>query len=163
MASSFVRAKAILPRRFNPNAFDDEFLKAADSTAKQTDRLFKRTHRTWNEQKPTWKKKLKLSDKELTWTVSTDNLIYYFLNNGTVVRYAAMTPGFQPKTKVRTLRSFAGSGGFSHLRFNPPPGPSGIEGRFWDEEVEKRMKPIVFKRYESAMKAGVKRCGHSYS
>lgn len=152
--------KAILPGKFNSDVFREEFTKASNDMTKRTEREFRKTHQTWNEQRPTWRKDVRVDFTAITWTVETSHLIYFFLNNGTRVRYAAMTPGFQPKTRVRYIGSSPGFGGFSHLRFVPPPGPNGIEGRFWDEEIAKKMTPIMFKRFESAMKAGARRSGH---
>jgi len=160
--SARLKVKAIIPKRFKPNVFDTEFLKAAESTSRRTVNEFKKTHQTWQEQRPTWRRDVQRKFDGIFWQVDTSHLIYYFLNNGTDVRYAAMTPGFQPKTRPGFIGSTPGFGGFSHLNTRNPPGPSGIEARFWDKAVAKRMEPIVIKRYENAMKAGVKKSGHSY-
>lgn len=163
MAKGFVDVKPLLPRRsFKAKAFREEFEKASVTLSKRAKREFQKTHRTWEEQKPTWRVDIQSDFTEIRWTVETSHLIYYFLNNGTSVRYAVMTEGFRPKTRPGYIGSVGGRGGFSHLRFTPPPGPDGIEGRFWDEAIAKKIEPIAFKRYESAMKAGARRSGHSY-
>ena len=154
--------KPILPGKFRPKVFEQEFMRTAEATSKRAVREFKKTHQTWQEQKPTWRREVKVTDRFARWQVDTSHLIYYFLNNGTEVRYAAMTPGFKPKTRVRFIGSSPGFGGFSHLNTRKPPGPNGIEAREWDQAIAKRMEPIVIKGYERAMKAGVKRSGHSY-
>ncbi|HUW94630.1 MAG TPA: hypothetical protein VMW58_02490 [Anaerolineae bacterium] len=162
MARDFVKIKPLLPGAFRPDRFMEAFRKESRALADRTKREFQKTHRTWQEQNPTWRVEVRVDFTEIRWQVDTSHLIYYFLNNGTDVRYAAMTPGFQPKTKVRYIGSFPGQGGFSYLRFNPPPGPAGIDGRFWDEEIAKKMKPIALERYGKAMKSGAKGSGHSY-
>ena len=154
--------KAKLPGKFKPRAFVDEFQKVANETSRRTVREFKKTHRTWKEQKPTWRREVRVAPAITRWQVDTSHLIYFFLNDGTSVRYAAMTPGFRPKTRVKFIGSTAGEGGFSHLAFNPPPGPKGIDARKWDEAIAKRMGPVIIKGYERAMKAGARRSGHSY-
>jgi hypothetical protein len=162
VAEKFVTVKPLLPGPFRPDRFNDEFRKASVILAKRAKRLFQKTHATWEEQKPSWRIDVQVDFDEVKWQVDTGHLIYYFLNNGTKVRYAAMTDDFAPKTRVRFIGSSAGQGGFSHLRFNPPPGPQGIDGRFWDEEIAKKIKPIALDRYERAMKAGAKGSGHYY-
>jgi hypothetical protein len=154
--------KAILPKRFKADAFDKAFQKTEETTSKRAVREFQKTHATWNEQKPTWRRKLRVDFGSRGWQVDTSHLIYYYLNNGTDIRYAAMTPDFQPKTRVRFIGSSAGQGGFSHLNRGNPPGPGGIDAREWDQAIAERMTPIVVKGYEKAMEAGAKRTGHSY-
>ena len=157
-----IKVKAILPGRFRKDSFDRAFQKTEEKTSRQAVREFKKTHQTWNEQKPTWRRQLRVDFTSRGWQVDTSHLIYYFLNNGTEVRYAAMTTDFQPKTRVRFIGSGAGQGGFSHLNTRHPPGPGGIDAREWDQAIAKRMTPIVIKGYEKAMEAGAKRSGHSY-
>jgi hypothetical protein len=164
MASGSARIKVtgIFPKRFKKDAFETEFLKAAEETSRATVKEFKKTHQTWQEQRPTWRRDVQSKFSGIVWQVDTSHLIYYFLNNGTDVRYAAMTPGFKPKTRPGFIGSTPGFGGFSHLNTRNPPGPNGIEGRFWDKAIKKKMEPIVVKRYEKAMKAGAQKSGHSY-
>ena len=161
-ASASIKMKPILPRKFKADAFDKAFRKTEEDTSRRTVREFKKTHQTWNEQRPTWRRDLRADFTSRGWQVDTSHLIYFFLNDGTRVRYAAMTPGFRPKTRVGFIGSVAGQGGFSHLNLRDPPGPNGIDARKWDEAIAKRMTPIVVKGYEKAMRAGAKGSGHSY-
>ena len=161
-ASASVKMRAILPKRFKGTAFDAAFRKTEESTSRRAVQEFRKTHQTWQEQKPTWRRDLRVDFGSRGWQVDTSHRIYFFLNDGTRVRYAAMTPGFQPKTRVGFIGSVAGQGGFSHLNIRRPPGPNGIDARKWDEAIKKRMTPIVVKGYEKAMKVGAKRSGHSY-
>jgi len=160
--SASIKMIVIKPKvKFKPNAFNDAFHRAAEFQSKKTEQEFRKTHRTWNEQRPTWRREVQVRANATIWQVDTSHLIYFFLNDGTRVRYAAMTPGFKPKTKPGFIGSTAGQGGFSHLAFNPPPGPDGIEARYWDVAIQKKMIPVVIESYENAMKEGAKRSGHS--
>ena len=61
--------------------------------------------------------------------------IWVFLDQGTDIRYAVMTPDFIPKTTPNTLVTTIGAGGLSHFDFdNPRPG---IEPRLWTELLAK--------------------------
>jgi hypothetical protein len=54
---------------------------------------------------------------------------YFWLDEGTDVRYATMTRNFQPKTRVRSFTSSPGQGRLRYIdRMVPKPG---IEAREW--------------------------------
>lgn len=69
----------------------------------------------------TWETQVKFDitvDKSgdiFTMTISTDNKIFRFVNDGTSHRYAVMTPDFMAKTMPGFLYSRRGRGGFSHI------------------------------------------------
>lgn len=66
---------------------------------------------------------------------------YTFVNNGTRVRYATMTPDFQAKTVPRIIASGPGQGGVAFVsRAHPRPG---IKGRFFDEEIAKKWNKLL--------------------
>ena len=68
--------------------------------------------------------------------VTTDDEIFWYLNNGTDKRYAVMTQDFIPKTRVRRLESFEGRGEFSHWDMNDARARNrAIEAREWIEEI----------------------------
>lgn len=60
-------------------------------------------------------------------TVQTDNMIFYFIDKGTSVRYATMTPDFEPKTAYHRVNSTFGKGGLAYI--NPHIPRPGIEAR----------------------------------
>ena len=51
----------------------------------------------------------------VTGTVSTEDDVYRYLNDGTSVRYATMTPNFKAKTKPGRISAGAGAGGLLSL------------------------------------------------
>ena len=65
--------------------------------------------------------------------VSVIGRIPFFLNGGTSVRYATMTPDFVPKTSPNVLRSGPGAGGLAFVSKNVP--NPGIEAREFDQSV----------------------------
>ena len=65
--------------------------------------------------------------------VATDDEIYGFLNYGTRVRYATMTPDFQAKTTPRIIASRSGSGGVMYVRKDRP--RPGIKAREFDKTI----------------------------
>lgn len=86
-------------------------------------------------------------------------LVYYFINNGTRIRYAHMTSDFEPKSRRRVIGSFAGRGGFDKLdvRFPMP----GIEAREFDVAIAIKHNARLAFRLKVAMRLGAKRSGHA--
>lgn len=73
--------------------------------------------------------------------ITTDDAIFFYLDQGTRVRYATMTEDFVPKTTVRSLKSGPGVGGLAYVDINNP--RPGIKAReFMDEIVKNRQKPF---------------------
>ena len=64
--------------------------------------------------------------------VSTDDQVFWWLELGTKIRYAVMTPDFQPKTAPGQIQSQSGQGGFNYL---DPMGHQGIEARHIAVEI----------------------------
>lgn len=90
----------------------------------------------------------------VTGTVSTDNQIYGYINDGTSVRYATMTQGFKAKTKPGRIRSGAGSGGVNYVdRRRPRPG---IKPRKFDELIAKGKERNFILAFDRAVKAAIK-------
>lgn len=82
----------------------------------------------------------------MIYTISTDDEVFFYLDRGTSVRYATMTPDFLPKSKVRKLSSWPGQGGKKYVdRKRPRPG---IQAREWMDELYTRRRPIYFGRME---------------
>lgn len=78
---------------------------------------------------------------------------FMWLNDGTRVRYAHMTPDFRPKTIPRVLNSFAGAGGLMRVdKTKPLPG---IKAREWDKEAEDKWRPLITTRVEAAVGAAI--------
>ena len=91
-------------------------------------------------------------------TVSTTDDVYGYINNGTSVRYATMTPNFKAKTKPGRLSAGAGAGGVSYvLRSRPRPG---IQARKFDETIAKLRQKDLELAFKAAVDAAVVASGH---
>lgn len=162
---SALQFDAILPRRFDPGRFFEEFKTAGRGSAKLWRSEFQKTTRTWETVHPVFKIASVQNESETIFDTSTNNVIYKFLNDGTKLRYAVMDflPPFQAKTSVGFIGSRAGQGGKSHMDFNYQRALSRrIEARKWDVAIAKKTLPFIVKRFEFAMRKGAKASGHGY-
>lgn len=175
-----MRFEAIQPLAFNANAFRFEMQDTMERLMGGILHSFTETTRTWEDQ-PSFETQMHVSDDLMEVHVFCDalrdgdrirgskktgpipapiNLVYYFLNQGTDIRYATMEPDFIPKTRVRVINSFPGRGrvaGVSTMRPRP-----GIKGRFWDQEIKKRYDAIFPNQLRSALVRGVRNSGHAF-
>lgn len=72
--------------------------------------------------------------------IYTRSDIYRFVSRGTRVRYAVMTPGFRPKTRVGYLGSNKGAGGLAFVGKVPLPG---IQAREFEQVIEKKWQKLA--------------------
>lgn len=135
--------KPIKPKKKpDPNAFRKRMLVAARRVNVETKARYSRTVRTWRN-KPVFTSTISTAGGNITSDTGTDNEIYGYVNNGTSVRYAVMTPDFVSKTEPNIVNSRSGSGGLSHFNFrNPRPG---IVARRFDEAIARELKRTVAK------------------
>ena len=97
---------------------------------------------TWRD-KPQFDVELDTSGDDWYASVSTDDPIYFYLDNGTAIRYATMHPKFKAKTVPGRIRSTNGSDYQDpvYVRLDKP--RPGIEARhFTDNILERRKKPF---------------------
>lgn len=162
-----IGAKAILPGKFDPDAFSREIIKEADKLNKEFMKDFQRTVDTWDH-KPVFKENVLVSQDLIVGHVRTakifgrsPELIYYFISEGTKVRFAKMTQDFEPKTRVRVLDSFPGAGGLDSVdvRFPMP----GIQGRKFNEAIADKHRARMRFRMRVAIVRGVKASGHAFT
>lgn len=77
--------------------------------------------------------------------------IWNYLNRGTSIRYATMTPDFVPKTRVRNLRSGRGRGGVAYISRNRP--RPGIKAREWTKVIKEERAPRFKRRIQQALRS----------
>jgi len=141
MGLAFWKPK-LLKKQPDPNVFRKRMLVAARRVNVETKARYSRTVRTWKN-KPVFVSTISTAGGNITSNTGTDNAIYGYVNNGTSVRYAVMTPDFVSKTEPGIVNSRAGAGGFSHFSFqNPRPG---ITARRFDVAIAKELKNNVAK------------------
>lgn len=163
-----IKAQAILPAKFDPDAFSREIIKEAEKLNKEFLGDFNKTIATWNH-KPRFRATVLVEQDKITGHVRTakifgdkpPELIYYFISEGTKVRFAKMTRDFEPKTRKRVIDSFPGAGGLDSVdvRFPMP----GIEGRKFNEAIADKHRARMKFRMLVAITRGVKASGHAYT
>ena len=97
---------------------------------------FEVTTQTWREQPA-----FEIAQDATSVTVSTDDKIYGYINDGTAVRYATMTHDFIAKTRVRWIGSGPGAGGVAFINRNRP--RPGIKAREFDTEIKEKWDGIL--------------------
>lgn len=167
-----IRFKPITPRSFNGSAIYDQFREAARTIGRQLDNDFARTYATWEDGElpardgenkiPEFTTLINSDGSETSVNVSTDNLLYFFLNDGTAVRYATMQlPGFEAKTQPNRLDS--GAGALPDPLYVSKGVPrDGIEPRNWNHLIARRRRQFVENTWRRAMSRGIGQSGHRY-
>ncbi len=91
---------------------------------------------------------------DITLLVSTDDEIFKFLDKGTRVRRAIMSPDFVPKTTVGSLQSKRGRGGvvFISKKVNRP----GIKARKFSERVTRNVDARAEQTFNRNFKKRIK-------
>ena len=118
--------------------------------------------RTWDH-KPIFDKEVKTIGAwggmiRVEGTVSTDDDVYRYLNDGTSVRYATMTPNFKAKTRPGRISAGAGAGRVSYvLRSRPKPG---IKARKFDEQIAKIRQKDLESFFAKAVSQAITASGH---
>lgn len=162
-----IGARAVLPGPFDPDAFSREIIKEAERMNKRIKADFDKTVATW-EHKPVFRMSVRVQQFEIIGEVHTakifgksPELIYYFINQGTAVRYAKMTQDFEPKSRVRVIGSFPGAGGLDKVdvRFPMP----GIKARRFNEEIANKHQVPLRLRMALAIRRGVQKSGHAFT
>jgi len=143
--------KVTIPKNLlgNPASITRAIQNTLTMSAKNVEIDFKVTTQTWDT-KPAFK-----TEKEVfSRTVSTDSKIYGFVNDGTSVRYALMSPDFLPKTRPGWIGSGMGSGRVLKIdKTHPRPG---IKARGFDKEIKKKWEAEMPKLLQRAIDAEVK-------
>jgi hypothetical protein len=122
---------------------------------------FERTTRTWDGDKPEFLMLISLTNGGPTLVIEPNGPgsdKWGWLNEGTDVRYATMTPDFQAKTSPRVIDSRRGRGGLLFVNKNRP--RPGIKARQWTQVIARKWKRPFKKAMEGAMIRGVKKTGH---
>lgn len=162
-----ITAQAILPGRFDPDAFSREIIKELRKFNEEIKKDFEKTVATWDH-KPKFRATVVVYQDLIEGHVRTvriygkkpPELIYYFINQGTKVRYAQMTRDFSPKSRVRVIDSFAGSGGLKRVSVKQP--NPGIKGREFNVAIATKHKARLALRLQVALKRGAKASGHFF-
>lgn len=108
--------------------------------------------------KPEFDRVYKRDSRRIVGEVFTTDMVYRFLDEGTRVRYAVMTPDFISKTRPSVLPSRRGRGGLMKvIKSNPLPG---IEARNFDERIAQRMQPRFNRIARQKLMEAARESGH---
>jgi hypothetical protein len=115
---------------------------AAEIAGDKALKLFLQTVKTWRTQTSFWYRTAE-TNEGVKLTFFTDNPKYHFVDEGTAVRYAVMTPDFIARTKPNVLNAFKGKGGLWYMlrKGHPDPKP-GIAPRNFSEIITERTGPV---------------------
>lgn len=161
VARMVILMKAIKPKRLQIDAVRLELLNEMRKAGTAVRKDYERTVRTWKGDKPEFAQAVSLADGGphlLIVVQGAGAKKWFWLDKGTKVRYATMSPDFQSKTIPRVLDSRSGKGG--RLFVNKKRPRPGIEAREWTEMIAKKWRRPFKKRMEEAMVRGAKKTGH---
>lgn len=135
-----------LGRKFNKQATKLAERAALYESQKKALELYRKTVTTWDT--PT---QFSARRTQAGWTIIASDLRYRYLDLGTKVRYATMTKGFRPKTRVGVLYSYAGAGRVAYV--NRGKRRKGIKARGWTEKIQAQVDKIVHRVYREKLHA----------
>jgi hypothetical protein len=123
--------------------------KSLDESALLIQTAFQLTVSTWAD-KPTFE----ITKTETSRVIRTSNRIYGFINYGTSVRYATMSPDFAAKSQAGFAGAGGGRGGVSFVsRAHPRPG---IKARKFDKQIRDKYEQIVSAQFRQIVGAAVR-------
>lgn len=157
MANISILIKSLKPRPMNVRGYRNIILKALKNEGKQMRILYEKVDNSWS--KPVrFRTDLRVSGNDAEVRISTKDKRFIWLDLGTSKRWAVMSNPFTPKTRVRKLRSYRGTGRVvlrGKSRMVRPITP-GIKARGWSIEVRKIRRPVFFRNMRRAMKRAAK-------
>lgn len=116
--------------KYPNSAFVEKAIKDAfNDMAKQAKKLMLQPTETWQNHHPVVTVEVKEVGDDLFFEVSTSDKVYGYLDYGTAVRYATMTPDFMAKTEPGSWQAKQGAGGLAFVNKKVP--RPGIEARNW--------------------------------
>lgn len=159
--------KAIKPAKFNSKVFQQELIAQAERIAPKMHADLKRPTMTWNppvefvEQIFLGTRAAVESDKAgagIAIAVTTEDKRFLFVDEGTKVRYATMSPDFVAKTKPNSLRAGKGRGRMLFVNKKKP--RPGIKARNFSKMVKKKWEPLFRSQMAAALERAAKKSGH---
>lgn len=144
-----IKLTPILPKRkslFDIPAGHAASEKALKQLGEEAKAQFEKTVETWSD-KPDFNVKENSGSVQVT----TNSKIYTYLDKGTSVRYATMSPDFSPKTRARVIGSTSGRGGMIFVSRNHP--KPGIEAREFSVVIQARMQSKFKAKFKSVLAA----------
>lgn len=153
---------AIVPKGIKKIAARKELVKVARALGKELTPEYRKVTKTWKGEKPRFTASVDETRNSVKLNVgvpnteSDGNKKFMWLEEGTKVRYATMTPDFQPKTQAGVLGSSKGRGKKAFVDKRKP--KPGIKPRGWTEQIikEKRLPQTMNERVQKALEKAAK-------
>ena len=134
---------------FDDRQFSRDLQTINKTTAQAMKRDYERIVNTWDD-KPEFEQITQSTREDIAVLVGTDNRIFGYLDRGTRVRHAVMSPDFEAKTRPGELRSYPGKGGVVFVSRNI--NLLGIEGRGWTRVMTRKYKKPYQRKVEQALR-----------
>jgi len=151
--------RPIKGKPFQSSIFRKELLKAAKEIKADALADFKKTTANWQH-------KVKFSSKVdqggsvggIRIQIATDDPIYFYIDEGTKVRYATMSPDWQSKTEPDVVGTFPGKG--RRLFVNKKRPRPGIKARNFTKHIAKTTQKELARVTKNALARAARRSGH---
>lgn len=144
-----IKMRAILPRKFNVDLALALLADGVQTEGETQQKQYQKTTRTWR-RKPKHELEFSQTKREIKATNITNDKIYFFLHDGTKVRYAVLSRDWISKTTPGRLSSGPGRGRVLFIsKKHPRPG---IEAREWTDIIVRDRKRPYRKNMQNVMK-----------
>ena len=158
-----IMTKAVKASRMKVDAFRLEALNALRKTGTGVRRDYRKTTRTWKGDKPKFEQLVSLSGDGPTLVIEVTGgkgaLKWFWLDQGTEVRYATMSSDWISKTRPGRLRTVRGRGVMLFVSKSHP--RDGIKPRYWTAIIVKTWTPRLKRNIEAAMRRARDKSGHA--
>lgn len=132
-----VTMKLIRPKKIDIELMLSMLADGVQEEGEKEQKEYEKTTRTWRN-KPEHEMSMSQTKAEIKATNLTDDRIYFFIHEGTRVRYAVLSKDWQSKTTPGIINSRAGRGKVLFVsKKHPRPG---IEARGWTDIIIRNRK-----------------------
>lgn len=158
---AFFRVRSIRSfKRWNSAGFTNAIRRGLQDVGNKIEDEYRKTVNTWVS-KPEFVIRVNNTANGIGLFVGTGDDIYRFLDDGTEIRWARMTEGFQAKTAIGVIGSSRGSGGVkfrgksSYMARGIIAPDNGINARNFTETIAVLIRPYWRERMREAGREGV--------
>lgn len=139
--------------KFDPDTIIKRLASELDNAAQRAKESLESTTVNFQRVSPTFLiEKEKDSENEIRLVAPKDDQfgrIWMFLDGGTSVRYAILSPDWRSKTTPGTLSTGLGAGRVLYIDINDP--QPGIEARLWSELVASEQQDLLVKNVDGIL------------
>lgn len=160
MAYGVFAFKAVKPGKLEVAAVRGSILAALNAEKTYALSLLNQTIQPWENEKPTMKAEISYRGGDVAMVAGPSGnekgvKKWFWLDQGTRVRYALLSRDWRSKTMPRNIRSGAGAGQVL-ARGHRAGAHKGIEARMWSDTINKMIKKGFQRRIQEAVTRGMK-------